>query len=690
MTATRPGRNLLGASLITVVAVSIAIVVPHAPTLAAESRAPATAEYLIPEGHDALDDPAVEVVRSVGFGWYLATGPSSLLEATAATMSNPDPRMTLSQAIWPNDSYTIAAEPLFDQQWGLENTGQDGGTPDADIDILGAWPTSEGASIVIAVIDSGIDLDHPDLVDRLWTNTGEVPANGLDDDGNGYIDDVVGWDMIDDDSQPEGVHPHGTAVAGVAVASVNGVGVAGVAPRATVMALRACATINCPYSSVAEAIGYATDNGADVINLSLGGSGYSQVLADAVGYANDAGVIVIAAAGNSGEDIDVDPYYPASLDYPNIISVAATDRTDSLAVFPSGGSSLGPTSVDLAAPGSDILTTTIDGWGSWYGTSFSAPLVAGASALILDLVPTATPAQTKQILLDSVDPLPSLTGLMVSGGRLNAASAVALTSNSPPTAVAAASPEVRWAPSDVTVDGSGSFDPDGSIVSWTWSSDENSGAGETTTLTFSAVGVHEIELIVTDNLGATDSDASTVYVGRDFRDTRTSMFRTDIAWMSAIGVTRGCNPPANDLYCPEGDVTRGQMAAFINRWLDLTATSEDFFVDDNGSVFEDDINRLAAAGITEGCNPPTNDRFCPTQRLTRGQLSAFLTRVFDLPATSIDFFSDDDESIFEDNINRLAAAGITNGCNPPNNDHYCPDTFVSRAQTAAFFRRANS
>jgi hypothetical protein len=316
-------------------------------------------------------------------------------------------------------------------------------------------------------------------------------------------------------------------------------------------------------------------------------------------------------------------------------------------------------------------------------------MVAGAGAIILDLLPNATPATVRQILIDSVDPLAELDGLMVSGGRLNAASAIAVGLNSPPEAAATAAPVIGWAPAVVTVDGSDSYDPDGAIVDWRWSSGTSTATGEVTTLALPTIGVHEVTLTVTDNVGATDTAGTPVYLGMDFLDTRTSIFRTDVAWMSAIGTTRGCNPPVNDLFCPSGEVTRGQMAAFINRQLELPPTVIDFFVDDGNSVFEDDINRLAAAGITTGCNPPVNDEFCPSQRLTRAQLAAFLARAFDLPATSTNFFSDDDGSIFESDINQLAAAGITKGCNPPTNDHYCPDEFVSRAQTAAFFRRAN-
>ena len=115
-------------------------------------------------------------------------------------------------------------------------------------------------------------------------------------------------------------------------------------------------------------------------------------------------------------------------------------------------------------------------------------------------------------------------------------------------------------------------------------------------------------------------------MGEDFTDTRSSIFRLDIAWMSALGITRGCNPPANDLFCPDDSLTRGQLAAFLTRALDLPPATDDAFTDDDGTIFEDDINRLAAAGITAGCNPPTNDHYCPSEPVTRAQLSALLRR----------------------------------------------------------------
>jgi hypothetical protein len=167
-----------------------------------------------------------------------------------------------------------------------------------------------------------------------------------------------------------------------------------------------------------------------------------------------------------------------------------------------------------------------------------------------------------------------------------------------------------------------------------------------------------------------------------------NVFHHNIESLAAAGITRGCNPPANTRYCPASNVTRGQMAAFLVRGLKLPATGKDYFTDDAGSVFEDDINRLAAAGITKGCNPPANTRYCPTSKVTRQQMAAFLVRALKLPTTSKDYFTDDNGSIFENDINRLAAAGITKGCNPPSNTKYCPASNVTRQQMAAFLVRA--
>jgi len=174
-----------------------------------------------------------------------------------------------------------------------------------------------------------------------------------------------------------------------------------------------------------------------------------------------------------------------------------------------------------------------------------------------------------------------------------------------------------------------------------------------------------------------------------FADDDGSVFEADIEWMAAEGITLGCNPPVSDRFCPDSVVTRGQMAAFLTRALGLTERLSDPFVDDDDSIFESDIERLAAAGITRGCNPPTSDRFCPEGKVTREQMAAFLVRAMVYTDDGGgDLFIDDDDSVFEGDIDRLGTAGVTRGCNPPTNDRFCPKANVTRGQMAAFLHRA--
>jgi len=173
-----------------------------------------------------------------------------------------------------------------------------------------------------------------------------------------------------------------------------------------------------------------------------------------------------------------------------------------------------------------------------------------------------------------------------------------------------------------------------------------------------------------------------------FVDDDDSVHETGIDLMAAAEITLGCNPPANTEFCPNDDISRGQMAAFLSRGLNLPDAGDDFFVDDDDSIFEIGINRIAEAEITVGCNPPDNTQYCPDGNVTRGQMAAFIARAWDLPATDTDYFDDDSDSIFEGAINRLAEAGITVGCNPPANDNFCPTETVTRAQMATFLARA--
>ena len=250
----------------------------------------------------------------------------------------------------PNDTY-------FSRLWGLHNTGQNvngtSGTEDADIDAPEAWDITTGSSsVVVAVIDSGVDYNHPDLTDNIWNNQGEIAGNGIDDDGNGYVDDIRGWDFVDNDNNPIDSPGHGTHVAGTIAAVGNNVeGVTGVCWTVKIMPLRFLDATG--YGTVldeVEAIDYAIENGANIINASFGSNVDSTAERAAISMARDAGILFIAAAGNSGIDNDLFPHYPSNYDLDNIVAVTATEQYDKLAWF----SNYGVNSVDVAAPGTNI------------------------------------------------------------------------------------------------------------------------------------------------------------------------------------------------------------------------------------------------------------------------------------------------------------------------------------------------
>lgn len=189
----------------------------------------------------------------------------------------------------------------------------------------------------------------------------------------------------------------------------------------------------------------------------------------------------------------------------------------------------------------------------------------------------------------------------------------------------------------------------------------------------------------------TDSHPDKGFIeGNRFHDTSNSIFFSDIGWLSDRGITKGCNPPKNTHYCPDDFVTRGQMAAFLVRALGYADDGGgNLFIDDDDSIFESDIDKLGTAGVTKGCNPPENDRYCPEDFVTRGQMAAFLVRAMGYTDDGGgDLFVDDDGSTFENDIDKLGTAGVTKGCNPPVNDRFCPDELVNRGQMAAFLHRA--
>ncbi len=317
-----------------------------------------------------------------------------------------------------------------------------------------AWEkASRSPNVTIAVIDAGVQIDHPDLVDNIWVNTQEIPANGIDDDRNGFIDDVHGWDFVqnipdpqpkfDDDWTESGIS-HGTMVAGIIAATGNnGQGITGVTWRAKLMSLRALNDKGeGKVGAVIRAIDYAVHNGADIINLSFVGFNHSQALQDAIQRAYDAGVIVVAAAGNEQEDgeaynTDKNPIYPACYDGENgenmVIGVAATDALDQKADF----SSYGFKCVDIAAPGVSFFSTITYGGnpverdkyydGFWSGTSMAAPVISGSLALLTEANPQLRPTEIVSILLQSADNISRLNPLylgQLGSGRVNLERAV--------------------------------------------------------------------------------------------------------------------------------------------------------------------------------------------------------------------------------------------------------------------------
>lgn len=584
--------------------VIVSLIVAMTPTLESAAQEGETSTVsLIVEDHRSMPSQLTRPGR--GSGWKVIEVPSRGTAAETAALLADETGL----AIHVNRSYPLLAaedEPLFDEQWSLENAGQSGGTVDADVDAVEAWGVATGSGVVVAVVDSGVEPTHPELDDRLWVNPGET-MNGIDDDGNGYTDDVVGWDFtidFDNDPSPVGSSPedaHGTYVAGVIAAEVNGTGVTGVAPDATIMNLRACDNGSCETLDAYLAILYAVDMGADIINLSFGGpvpvDEGDVFLESAISYAEENGVLVVSAAGNTPPDLLApdEIMVPAELPHANNLAVAATDRNDEMASF-----SFYSENIDLAAPGVSILTTSLGSYSYVDGTSFSAPLTAGVAALLLSSQPSLGYAGVIDKLTALADQPSDVVG-KVESGRLNAGRAL----------------------------------------------------------------THK------------------------FIDTLGNQFEADIEWLADEGITTGCNPPVNTEFCPHDDVSRGVMAAFLVRALSLPAATTDYFTDDDGSTFEDDINKLAEAGVTKGCNPPANTLFCPDGIVNRGQMAAFLVRALGLSDDGGgDLFVDDDESIFEEDIDKLGTAGITKGCNPPANDEFCPDNDVSRGAMAAFLHRS--
>jgi subtilisin family serine protease len=389
------------------------IVVQHRAGLDRDERAELRADAGV-RLEEALTLPATEVVRAA---------PGRLTEALEALAADPD--VLYAE---PDAPVHATTDARFGEQWPLRNTGQPvggrTGTADADIDAPEAWSLgATGAGVTVAVVDTGVALTHPDLASRIATNPGETgggrETNGVDDDHDGLVDDWRGWDFVAHDNLPADENGHGTHVAGTIAAAQDAVGISGVAPGARVLSLRVLDAGGSGYSSdVAAAFDLAGRLGIPVVNASLGSTGISLAERDAINAHPN--TLYVVAAGNDGRNDDTTPSYPCVLPAPNIVCVGATDNRDARAAF----SNVGAQTVDLFAPGVNVLSTYGADYAYLSGTSMATPHAAGVLALMRQAAPSLNAAQLKQTLLATADRMPGLAGLAVTGARVDAAAAI--------------------------------------------------------------------------------------------------------------------------------------------------------------------------------------------------------------------------------------------------------------------------
>ena len=409
------------------------VVVGYAPTVGATARERARARV------DARLKERVVPARGSQAPVELLALPQGADRGAALRRLSSDPAVVYVEPNWIYTSQPTSSDPFFadGSMWGLYGRTT---TPSNRFGSNAAAVWAEGqtgsSEVVVGVIDEGIQVSHPDLSRRV-RNPGET-SNGVDDDGNGYVDDVYGWDFAGEDKtvydggQAGDADDHGTHVAGTIGARSNSAGVVGVNWNVRMIGAKFLTSDGGTLSDAVQAVDYFTDlkvnHGVNVVatNNSWGGGGYSQALRDAIARANQAGILFVAAAGNGGldgvgDDNDVFPAYPASYPNSNIISVAAITRSGGLSSF----SNYGAVSVDLGAPGSGIVSTTAYGdYSTYSGTSMATPHVTGAAALYAAARPGASAATIKSALLDSAVATTSLSGRTVTGGRLNVQAAL--------------------------------------------------------------------------------------------------------------------------------------------------------------------------------------------------------------------------------------------------------------------------
>ncbi len=433
-------------------------------TAAAAQAAPTSDSVLVKVDTDAGNGGRSEVgqaleadaSRPLMAGWAAYDLPAPVTLARARALLSDEPAadaVSLDQRV---RALEVPNDPLYaDYQWDLRTIGAPAG-----------WDASTGASqVTVAVIDTGVDISHPDLAARIWRNTGETAGNGIDDDHNGYIDDVNGWNFTGSGSNQlfssaDG-DSHGTHVAGtIAARRGNSYGIAGIADNARIMPLKFLTPSGGYTSDAISAIQYAVAKGAKVINASWGGTGYSAPLCDAVAQAGAAGVLFVAAAGNDGTNNDASPVWPANCPAGTLVSVAATTSADGLASF----SNRGATTVDVGAPG-DSIASTLPGAAFGYksGTSMAAPHVTGIAAVVRGLYPGFSAAQLRSAVIWGGRSIPALSGVTATGRRADLPGALSVAAGGvgpdgmPPaafsllapaqgTVTALATPVFSWAP----------------------------------------------------------------------------------------------------------------------------------------------------------------------------------------------------------------------------------------------------
>ena len=579
-------------------------------------------------------------------------------------------------------------DPDHDLQWHLDA-----------VQTQSAWAESTGGDMVVAVLDTGVsqggeDLDCHTFVSPYNAIAGQAGAAAATDD-----------------------HGHGTHIAGtVAQCTDNGVGVAGVAFDVSLMPVKVLnSTGSGVLSDIAEGIEWARTHGADVINLSLGCHGCDHPMIDeAIAAAVAEGVVIVAAAGNSNAS---SIFYPAR--HPDVIAVGATDFRNLRAPYSNRGSDL-----DLVAPGGDNLRDdnadgfadgvlqetfcslgpsscpdSVDGSTGWAyyfidGTSMATAHVSGAAAILLSAHPDVDREVLRLALQrTTLDLGPGGFDTSYGHGLIQIHYALDFDLERPVWGDDAALLVDRYGETSLTFSWGGATD-NVSVTGYQLrlrGSDGLEVAARAATVTgLSPASPYVFEVLARDEVGNwSDPLVAVVQTAQAFTDTPGHIFYDDILWMSGTDVTRGCNPPANDRFCPDDSVTRGQIAAFVVRALGLSEIDHPGFVDvPGGSTFATDIGKLATAGITTGCNPPSNDRFCANDPVTRGQIAGFLVRALALSEIGHPGFVDvPSGSTFATDIVKLATAGITRGCNPPANDRFCPEDPVTRGELAALIHR---